>query len=127
MFRRLDNVGLAVTQLGRILDFYEQTLGLRVERGESDGWVHLENASLYVFETQQGQVERLRRGVDLSSNPPGIDHIALGVDDIEQACADLAAKGIVFLGPINGEQGELRYRGFQDPEGNMLYVVERPA
>lgn len=126
MFQRLDNVGVAVRDLRRAMRFYTETLGLPGESGETDGWITIGGASLYLFEAQGADAPGARRTTDLAANPPGIDHISLGVDDIEAACAALEAKGIVFAGPIVGAPGEFRYRGFSDPEGNMLYLVSRP-
>jgi hypothetical protein len=39
----------------------------------------------------------------------------------------LEGRGISFPGAIVGGAGEFRYRGFSDPDGNMLYIVQQPA
>lgn len=129
MIHGLDNVGLAVTDLQRMLDFYSTVLGFTAEPGENDAWLNLGNARIYLFVTHPRDTSSppIQRSTDLYTDPPGLDHLALNVTSIEDASADLEAKGIRFAGDTIGEPGEFRYRGFSDPEGNMLYLVERPA
>lgn len=127
MIQGLDNVGLAVSDLDRMLDFYTTTLGFAGERGENDAWLTLGNLTIYLFVTRPRDYTRAERTADLYTDPPGLDHLALRVASIDQASADLEAKGVTFAGEIVGEPGEFRYRGFADPEGAMLYLVERPA
>jgi catechol 2,3-dioxygenase-like lactoylglutathione lyase family enzyme len=126
MIQRVDNIGIAVRDLRRAITFYTDTLGLALqEQGETDAWIGIGPVSLYLFETQC-QTQPPQRGADLTATPTGIDHSAVGVADIEQACRELAANGVSFAGEIIGAPGEFRYRGFGDPDGNMLYVVQRP-
>lgn len=127
MIQGLDNVGLAVSDLNRMLDFYTTTLGFAAERGENDAWLTLGNLTIYLFVTHPRDNTRVERTADLYTDPPGLDHLALRVASVEQASADLEAKGVTFASEIVGDPGEFRYRGFGDPEGNMLYLVERPA
>ena len=127
MIQGLDNVGLAVSDLDRMLDFYTTTLGFTGERGDNDAWLTLGNLPIYLFVTHPCNDARVARTADLYTDPPGLDHLALRVADIEKASADLETKGVAFAGEIVGEPGEFRYRGFADPEGAMLYIVERPA
>lgn len=127
MIQGLDNVGLAVTDLGRMLDFYTSVLGFAAEPGENDAWLTHGNATIYLFVTHPRDNTSIERTADLYADPPGLDHLALRVADVEQASAELEAKGVRFVGSIVGAPGEFRYRGFSDPEGNMLYLVERPA
>lgn len=127
MIQGLDNVGLAVSDVDRMLDFYTATLGFSAERGESDAWLTLGTLTIYLFATHPRDTQRIERTADLYTDPPGLDHLALRVTSLEQASADLEAKGVNFASDIVGEPGAFRYRGFSDPEGNMLYLVERPA
>jgi catechol 2,3-dioxygenase-like lactoylglutathione lyase family enzyme len=127
MIQGLDNVGLAARDLGRMLDFYTATLGFTAERGENDAWLTLGNLTIYLFVTHPRDNAHVVRTTDLYADPPGLDHLALRVASIEDASAELASKGVHFESDIVGEPGEFRYRGFADPEGNMLYLVERPA
>ena len=124
MINRLDNIGVAVADVQRTVDFFREILGLPGEVSDYGGTVNIGNATLFIFQGQSSSAN-VARTIDLGNNPIGIDHISLEVDDIEQAGAELEAKGIVFPGPIAGEPGEFRYRGFSDADGNMLYIVQQ--
>ena len=120
MIKRLDNLGIAVRDARRAIEFYTEKLGLRGEVRENDGTVTVGDVSFYVFETQAHGTSEVGHTVDLDNNPVGIDHIAFEVDGIVQAGAELRASGIVSPGAIVGEPGELQYHGFSDPDGGML-------
>ena len=125
MIKRLDNVGIAVRDIRRAIDFYTGVLGLEGQAGETDGTVQIGNASLYIFQTQASGSGAVGRTADYMQNPVGIDHLAFEVADIEQAGAELERRGVTFVGPVVGNPGEFRYRGFTDPDGNMLYIVQQ--
>lgn len=128
MIGSLDNIGIAVTDLPRMLDFYTNVLGFTTEPGtDDDAWLNLGNARVYLFQTAPRTPDRAVRSDDLYTNPPGIDHLAIRVTDIIGASIELERRGVTFLGEITGLPGDFRYRGFQDPEGNMLYIVQRPV
>lgn len=57
----------------------------------------------------------------------GWRHLALRVDTIETARDRLAARGVAFDQPIKPAGGGGRILFFQDAEGNLLHLVERPA
>lgn len=56
----------------------------------------------------------------------GWRHVALRVDSIEAARDRLAARGVQFPEPIKPAGGGGRVLFFQDLEGNLLHLVERP-
>lgn len=125
MIKRLDNVGVAVRDIRRAMAFYTQVLGLEGQPGETDGYVSVGDVSLYLFQTRSPESGAGQRTIDLYNDPVGLDHIAFEVDDLDRAVAELEAKGITFPGLAVGEPGEFRYRGFSDPDGNMLYIVQK--
>jgi catechol 2,3-dioxygenase-like lactoylglutathione lyase family enzyme len=57
----------------------------------------------------------------------GWRHVALRVDAIEAARAELEARGVTFIDPVKPAGGGGRVLFFSDPEGNLLHLVERPA
>ncbi len=127
MIKRVDNIGIAASDVEKTVAFFRDILGLEAEAGDWGGSVRIGDASLYVFQANGSAPRGAARTVDLPSNPVGIDHVAMEVDDIEVAGRTLEAKGIAFPGPIVGEPGEFRYRGFAGPDGIMLYIIQRPA
>jgi glyoxylase I family protein len=57
----------------------------------------------------------------------GFRHLALRVDSLDQAMAELTGRGVKFSGEIRPAAGGGRVLFFADPEGNLLHLVERPA
>lgn len=57
----------------------------------------------------------------------GWRHLALRVESIEAARQVLEARGVKFLDPIKPAAGGGRVLFFQDGEGNLLHLVDRPA
>ena len=57
----------------------------------------------------------------------GFRHLALRVDSIDTARAELTDRGVQFTEKIQpaGSGGHVLF--FKDPEGNLLHLVERPA
>jgi len=56
----------------------------------------------------------------------GWRHLALQVDSIESAKAELEAKGVEFRDPVKPAGGGGRVLFFRDIEGNLLHFVQRP-
>jgi len=56
----------------------------------------------------------------------GFRHVALRVDSIEAAKAELEKRGVSFTEEIRPAAGGVRVLFFEDLEGNLLHLVERP-
>lgn len=124
MLKRLDNIGVAVTNARRSLEFYIGKLGFEGEVTDGEGSARLGDMSLYIFESRTGTVGSAR-SVSYYENPVGLDHLAFEVDDIVQEGQILEERGIVFDQDVVGEPGSFRYRGFRDPDGNMVYIIQK--
>ena len=57
----------------------------------------------------------------------GFRHVALRVDSIEAAKAELGKRGVSFAEEIRPAAGGGKVLFFADSEGNLLHFVERPA
>jgi glyoxylase I family protein len=57
----------------------------------------------------------------------GFRHVALRVDSIDAAKAELEKRGVIFAEEIRPAAGGGRVLFFEDGEGNLLHLVERPA
>ncbi len=57
----------------------------------------------------------------------GWRHVALRVDSIRSAKAELEKRGVKLEQPIKPAGGGGSVLFFQDPEGNLLHLVERPS
>ena len=56
----------------------------------------------------------------------GFRHVALRVDSIDAAKAELEKRGVKFAEGIRPAAGGGRVLFFEDLEGNLLHLVERP-
>ena len=56
----------------------------------------------------------------------GFRHLALRVDSLEVAKAELEKRGVKFTEPERPAAGGGRVLFFEDGEGNLLHFVERP-
>ena len=124
----LDNVGGAVSDLLRAHAFYIGVLGMEgapPRAGEEGFAARLGDVSLYIFAATGGGTPR--RSERYVANPIGIDHLAFEVEDFEAAQRELESRGVRFLQPPQGPTGGFRYRRFQDPDGNTVYIIQRGA
>jgi len=56
----------------------------------------------------------------------GFRHLALRVDSLDKAMAELTGRGVKFAGEVRPAAGGGRIMFFADLEGNLLHLVERP-
>ena len=116
---RTDFVSVPVTDLGRAIAFYGETLGL-ARASETEGWPEFqlgENVSLYLIDpTNIGQ----------EFTGPHTASIALRVADVDAAKRALEAKGVEFLGDTF-DTGVCHMAIFRDPDGNRLMLHRRYA
>lgn len=127
MIQRIGNVCVVVADVRRSVEFYSQVLELDGEIwSQHEGIVHVGDIYLYLVRSQTDESRSVGRTINFASNPIGIDHLSFEVGDIERASTQLQARGVRFPGPIVTEPDGFRYRGFSDPDGNMLYLIQSP-
>lgn len=116
MVTKLDFVAIPSQDSERALNFYVDTLGLRPdERSRFEVWLG---------DTCFGIWEPERLGMPFT--PQKNAHLALHVDDVAAARAELEAKGVVFAGEIM-DTGVCHMALFTDPDGNDLMLHHRYA
>ena len=116
MITKLDFVAIPSQDAERSRRFYADTLGLRAdERAQFELWAG---------ETCFGIWEPTRFGMEFSPQKNG--HLALHVDDVAKARADLEAKGVAFAGETL-DTGVCHMAFFTDPDGNALMLHHRYA
>ena len=116
MISGLDFVAVPSQDSERSRSFYVDTLGLRPDdRSEAEFWVG---------ETCFGIYEPTTFGIEFA--PQKNAHIALHVEDVAAARADLEAKGVEFLGETF-DTGVCHMALFRDPDGNDLMLHHRYA
>jgi catechol 2,3-dioxygenase-like lactoylglutathione lyase family enzyme len=112
---RTDFVSVFTQDIARAKEFYSGTLGLEIEtEGESDLEFRCGQVTLDVFDPSS-------IGQQFAPSPAGL---ALRVPDVDEARAELEAKGVEFDGETI-ETGVCRMASFEDPDGNALLLHRR--
>jgi glyoxylase I family protein len=122
----LEHIGLAARDTIALKDWYERVLGARVifNNGQTPPAFFIELPGGAVIEIYEGDFT-LKETSDNALH--GWRHLALRVDSIENAKAELEKRGVKFDQPVKPAGGGGRVLFFRDPEGNLLHFVERPA
>lgn len=86
--KRLDHIGIIVSNLDDSIEKYENVLGIQLDRIEDYGDGLLKIAFLPIGEVLLELIEPLKSGSDawnyLQKNGEGIEHLAFRVEDLEQ-------------------------------------------
>ena len=99
--KRVDHVGIAVKDLDEAVKFYETAIGLKAtgyEGGEEQkvkvAFLPCGDSELELLESTEpdGPIARF-----IEKNGPGIQHIAIRVDNIDKALEELKAKEVRLI------------------------------
>jgi catechol 2,3-dioxygenase-like lactoylglutathione lyase family enzyme len=112
---RVDFVSVPVRDRDRARRFYGGVLGLPPSERNPDEF-ETPNVTLALWQPEA-------EGVEFAPNTAGI---ALRVPDVEAARADLAGRGVEFLGETV-DTGVCHMGFFYDPDGNVLILHRRYA
>jgi catechol 2,3-dioxygenase-like lactoylglutathione lyase family enzyme len=122
----IEHVGLAAADTTALKDWYEKTFSARVVFANDQtppsfiielpggAWIEIYQGTYSANETADNKLQGWR-------------HIALSVESIEDARRRLDGKGVKFTEAVKPAGGGGRVLFFQDPEGNLLHLVERPS
>jgi predicted enzyme related to lactoylglutathione lyase len=116
----VDFVSVPTRDLERAVAFYGETLGLRRS-------MYRPERNFAEFETGTvtlSVVDPKRMGI--GSFQPNANHLALQVEDVAAARAELQERGITFAGDIF-DTGVCHMAFFTDPDGNALMLHHRYA
>ena len=120
----LEHIGLAAKDTTALKGWYERTFGAREVfcNGQQPPayfmelpggiWIEIYEADFALNEVTDNSLQGWR-------------HLALSVESIEGARRELEGRGVAFSQPIKPAGGGGRVLFFQDPEGNLLHLVER--
>ncbi|MCX5067253.1 methylmalonyl-CoA epimerase [Micromonospora lupini] len=103
--RKIDHVGIAVSDLDAAIDFYQRTFGMRCVHVETNAEQGVREAMLTVGPTVEGGCVQLLAPLNpestiakfLDRNGPGVQQVAYTVADIDVACAALRERGMRLL------------------------------
>jgi methylmalonyl-CoA/ethylmalonyl-CoA epimerase len=97
----IDHIGIAVGDLGASLSFFRDALGLELDAPED---VPSQRVRAHFLQAGEAAIELVEPTADdspiarfVAKRGPGIHHVALRVDDIVAALAELKGKGVKLI------------------------------
>jgi methylmalonyl-CoA epimerase len=130
--KNIDHIGIAVSNLQESLPFWETSLGIELHGIEEVAEQHVRTAFLPVGGTEIELLEPTSADSSVArfieKHGEGLHHIAIRVDDIEAALAELKAKGIQLIDetPSNGAGGaRIAFVHPKATHGVLLELCER--
>jgi catechol 2,3-dioxygenase-like lactoylglutathione lyase family enzyme len=111
------NVTIYVSNMDAAVSFYSQTLGLKLAYRFGDHWASIEAGKGLTIGLHPASAES-------PAGRPG--SMAIGLEltgTIEEARKTLEARGVKF-GRLIDEGKAGKFLGFEDPDGNQLYLAE---
>ncbi len=130
---RLDHIGIAVADAQAATRFYRERLGLEVTHVEE---VTSQQVRAHFLPAGECQLELLEAtapaspiGRFLEKRGPGLHHVALAVEDIHGALAELTAAGVRLIDatPRPGAEGALVAFLHPSAAGGVLVELKQPA
>jgi methylmalonyl-CoA epimerase len=99
--KNIDHIGIAVSNLQESLSFWETSLGIELHGIEEVAEQNVRTAFLPVGDTEIELLEPTSADSSVArfieKHGEGLHHIAIRVDDIEAALAEMKAKGIQLI------------------------------
>jgi len=130
--KNIDHIGIAVTNMQESLSFWETSLGIEPHSIQEVPEQKLRTAFLPVGGTEIELLESTSAESSVAKfiekHGEGLHHIAIRVDDIEAALAELKAKGIQLIDetPRNGAGGtRIAFVHPKATHGVLLELCER--
>jgi len=130
--KNIDHIGIAVANLHESLAFWETTLGIELHGIEEVAEQKVRTAFLPVDDTEIELLEPTSPDSTIAKfiekRGEGLHHIAIRVDDIEAALAELKAKGIQLIDetPRDGAGGtRIAFVHPRATHGVLLELCER--
>jgi glyoxylase I family protein len=119
MFKGLEHTAIASPNPQSLAQWYVDHLEFKINFTYAGNYfVKAANGSMLEIIPSEGE-----RGSNQMKDP-GIRHLAISVDDFDQAHAQLRRQGVHFLGePFNTQGNRLVF--FADGDGNIVHLIER--
>ena len=97
----IDHIGIAVKSIDEALNFWEATLGIKCHGVEEVAQQKVKTAFLPVKDTEiellEGTSEDSPVAKFIAAKGEGIHHLAIRVDNLEEALAELKEKGVRLI------------------------------
>lgn len=128
----VDHIGIAVASIDEALKFWQDTLGVQCHGVEEVADQKVKTAFLPIADTEIELLEPTAEDSPvakyLEKKGPGIHHIAIRVDNLEQALEELKAKGVRLIDekPRRGAGGaNIAFLHPKATDGVLLELCER--
>lgn len=132
MYKKIDHIGFAVPNLDEAIELYQGMLGINCTGSEE---VADQKVRVAFFPVGESSLELLEPTAEdspiakfIAKRGQGIHHLALGVDDVEQAIAALKAKGVQMIDetPRKGAHGaRIAFVHPKSTPGILIELCER--
>jgi glyoxylase I family protein len=120
MFKGLEHAAIASPNPKALAEWYAANLEFHINFEYAGNYfVRAQNGSMLEIIPSEGE-----RGSNKMKDP-GIRHLAIDVDDFDQAREILIRKGVPLLGDQINNQGN-RLQFFADLDGNLIHLIARP-
>lgn len=122
MIKGLDHVAIVVSDMDRSINFYTDILGLRLivdgrsGGGEKKSFIGTKSKAIVALSEDKNRLAQKGEYTE------GVNHVAFGVDNIEQSSQILKDKGIEFIEIKMGDNGKPQAYHFLDPDGLELEI-----
>lgn len=126
--KNISHIAVIVPDIDAALEFWRDSLGLKLERVEE---VHAQEAEVAFLPLGQGKIELVRPTTQdsgaarlLAKRGAGLHHIALEVEDLETVLVRLKGKGVRLINetPVSAAGG--RRAVFVHPESASGVLIE---
>jgi glyoxylase I family protein len=119
MFQGLEHTAIASPDPAALAQWYVDTLGFHINfKYDAFFFVKAPNGSMLEIIPSEGE-----RGSNKMKDP-GIRHLAIAVDNFDEAYKLLQSKAVNFAGEPYENQGN-RLVFFNDHDGNLLHLIAR--
>lgn len=120
MFQGIEHTAIATSSPERLAQWYVDVLDFQINyRYGPFVFAKAPNGSMIEFIPSEGETP------SQAMRTPGIRHIAIAVDDFDQAHAELAKKGVRWVGESSTSPEGNRLAFFEDGDGNYLHIIQR--
>jgi methylmalonyl-CoA epimerase len=130
--KNIDHIGIAVTSIQESLSFWETSLGIELHGIEEVAEQKVKTAFLPIDDTEIELLEPTSADSSIAKfmekRGEGLHHVAIRVDDIESALAELKARGVQLIDevPRNGAGGaRIAFVHPRATHGVLLELCER--
>ena len=106
-----------VSEMDRSVRFYTEVIGLRLTQRFGNHWAQVEAGRLTIGLHPESPQNRAGRDGSIT--------LGFAVSaDIENVVSALQQKGVRLRGPIDADPNAGKFAYFEDPDGNVMYLMQ---